>query len=624
MAVKNPKTYGDYWFAKQVEASEIFDEVKEQAFAPFFEAVLDQFSDIEDIPLSLVALMQNLKAPETAGFGGFALGVGVEMIDETLHTLMNPMMKMMGRSINRRALETWLTSTEANTLFRRDKIDRSYWDLITKSEGYETVIGKQKYQAEMPFPSIPDIITYARYHGDPNNPWSAVNDRIDIDAVDFPVWDWLALQRLNTLQIQTLFKRGLIDNTTTNYKLAEAGWRGEDIDYIKQTAWSVPNAMLWVQGNLHSGVGLSEILQNISKADINPLYAQTYLDGILTKPNPQDLIAYELRNDPNLSNLPKMLQRIGIHPEYTDIYKTLAYPIPPVADLITMAVREAFTPSVAAKFGQYQDFPDAFEQFAKMKGLTPEWAKRYWASHWSLPSARQGFEMLHRGVIDFGELDMLLRALDVMPFWRNKLTSIAYRRMTRVDIRRMYKMGVINQSDVLAAYLELGYNQSDAQRMTQFTVLWALPPHASITRSDILTAYKRRMIDRAEASQLLADMGENEFHRGFMLDAVDYKKALEVTDIRIKGIGNLYIEHIYDENKVIEELSKLDLPSDEINLLMEKWYFEIQGQTPRLWTNSQTLGFAKEGLITKDRAKAELKALGYDGEHINIYMESIL
>ena len=52
--------------------------------------------------------------------------------------------------------------------------------------------------------------------------------------------------------------------------------------------------------------------------------------------------------------------------------------------------------------------------------------------------------MLHRGVIDTAELDMLLRAQDVMPFWRDRLTAIAYRPLTRVDVRRMYKQGVLN------------------------------------------------------------------------------------------------------------------------------------------------------------------------------------
>ncbi|GAH92894.1 unnamed protein product, partial [marine sediment metagenome] len=87
-------------------------------------------------------------------------------------------------------------------------------------------------------------------------------------------------------------------------------------------------------------------------ADINPKYAQQYLDAILTKPASTDLVAYHLRKDPTLAELPIDLQKIGIHPDYLDVYKTLPYPIPPVADIITMAVREAFTPEIAARFGQ--------------------------------------------------------------------------------------------------------------------------------------------------------------------------------------------------------------------------------------------------------------------------------
>ncbi|GAI59226.1 unnamed protein product, partial [marine sediment metagenome] len=45
------------------------------------------------------------------------------------------------------------------------------------------------------------------------------------------------------------------------------------------------------------------------------------------------------------------------------LYKELAYQIPPVADIITMAVREAFTPDIAARFGQYQDFPSELEEW---------------------------------------------------------------------------------------------------------------------------------------------------------------------------------------------------------------------------------------------------------------------
>jgi hypothetical protein len=78
--------------------------------------------------------------------------------------------------------------------------------------------------------------------------------------------------------------------------------------------------------------------------------------------------------------------------------------------------------------------------------------------------------MLHRGIISRDDLFMLLRALDIMPFWRDKLINMAYTLFTRIDIRRMYNIGVMNEGDVKRAYLELGYNDYNANLMTQFVI----------------------------------------------------------------------------------------------------------------------------------------------------------
>jgi hypothetical protein len=135
-----------------------------------------------------------------------------------------------------------------------------------------------------------------------------------------------------------------------------------------------------------------------------------------------------------------------------------------------MAVREAFTPAIAARFGQYEDLPPDFVEWVGKKGLSKEWASRYWAAHWSLPSPQQGFEMLHRGVIGIDDVNMLMRALDIMPFWRDKLIQIAYRPLSRVDVRRMFALGVLNVSGVRRAYTDIGYNDYNADLMTQFTI----------------------------------------------------------------------------------------------------------------------------------------------------------
>lgn len=622
MAIDSPTTYGDYYWASQLEAQRLFDETIEGAVAPFLSGILADIPNLELLPTGVLNTLQALTAPKTAGMGGFALGVGVEMIDETLHTALNPAMRKLGRLINTGALETWLTSGQANLLYHRKKIIPELWDGILASEGYETVLRNFLYRSQQPYPSIPDLLLYSRHHGDPANVWGTVQAFVDIDPVDFPIWQWLSLQRLTTEQKQSLYKRGLLDESDFGQALARGGWSEDKRAYIKDLSYLIPNAMLLVQGDLQQGVDPAKIIEDISRADIHPNYAQQYLDAILTKPASLDLVAYELRQDPQLSDLPRKLQKIGIHPDYLDVYKTLAYPIPPIADLVTMAVREAFTPAIAAKFGQYEDFPPEFERWAMAKGVSKEWSERYWASHWALPSATQGFAMLHRGIIDDTELRMLLRALDVMPFWRDKLIKVAYRPLTRVDVRRMYKEGILDEAGVYKAYLDHGYSEDNAKAMTDFTVSYVLTQLSRFTSTDITNAYTKRMITNSEAGSLLRELNIRSEDVSYILSTADYKREWALTDSKISAIRNMYKRKQYDDNQARSELLKLDLPTEQVDVLMEQWWYEEKDEPVKTWTTAQTLGFMKAGFITQTRGRQELKDIGYDTEHIEVYMRS--
>ncbi|GAI15915.1 unnamed protein product, partial [marine sediment metagenome] len=444
-------------------------------------------------------------------------------------------------------------------LFARKKIDEGFFLERFRMGGFEPIEAKFQYESMRPYPSIPDFMLYGRYHGDPANLWGTLVDFIDIDPTDFKVWEWLNLQRLTTEHVQTLYKRGLLTEGDLYQELAQIGWSENHRELVKDLGYILPNAMLLVQGGLQQELDNEKIIESISRADIHPDYANTYMDAILTKPATIDLVAYELRTNPDLSDLYRKLGKIGIHPDYFDLYKTLAYPIPPVADLVTMAVREAFTPAIAEKFGQYEDFPPEFEEWAGKKGVSSEWAKRYWAAHWALPSATQGFAMLHRGIIDEGELNMLLRALDVMPFWRDKLVKVAYRPLTRVDVRRMYKEGILDEAGVYSAYLDHGYNEKNAQAMTDFTVSYVLTQQTKFTTRDVISAYSKRMITVSIARSLLRELGVRSANISFVISTADYKREWAFTEERIKGIRNMFKRKQYTDSKARAELLKLDI-----------------------------------------------------------------
>ena len=622
MGIESPATYSDWYWKNSVEAKEFFDEEIEDALSPYLRGIFADIPEIEVLPTGVQTFLTAMADPPSAGFGDLIKLTGGEFAAEILKDTIKPAMRIMERANNRRTRETWLTSQQANTLFRQGKITEDFWNLTVASEGYEDVLGRFLYDSEAPFPSIPDLILYARYHGDPESTWSLVQEFFDVPARDFPVWDWLNKQRLTTLQVHTLFRRGIITELEHNIQLAKIGWVVDDRDSITEIGWTIPNAMLLVQGDLFQEKPTKDILKDISFADINPAYAQQYLDAILTKPASQDIIDFELRKDPELTNLGKELKRIGIHENYTDLYKTLAYQIPPVGDIITMAVREAFTPAIAEKFGQYEDYPQALEEWAEKKGLAKEWSERYWAAHWSLPSAGQGFEMLHRGVITRTELDLLLRALDIMPFWREKLTGIAFRRLTRVDIRRMYGVGVLTEKEVYAAYIELGYNERDAKRMSDFTVKQILASQSKFTTRDIISAYTKYMISRSEVRSLLIDIGVKSENIDFIISTAEYKREWALTEAKISAIRNLFKREVYNPDKARSELLRLDMPSERVDVLMEQWFIDEKDKPPRFWTTAQTLSFVKEKLISLDRGMEELKKLGYDEEHIDVYLKA--
>jgi hypothetical protein len=208
--------------------------------------------------------------------------------------------------------------------------------------------------------------------------------------------------------------------------------------------------------------------------------------------------------------------------------KQAAQIIPPVQDLITMAVREVFTPEIAERFGQFEEFPKDFEKWAAKLGLSEDWSKNYWASHWVLPSPQMGFEMLHRRVISQDDLNMLLKSADVMPFWRDKIVDISYAPFTRVDIRRMHKTGVLNEQEVFESYQDIGYNEDKARRLTDFTLKLNKEKDVdddiellALTRTNIINFYADGLLDKAEATSMLRGLGLSAEATDLYLTSID-------------------------------------------------------------------------------------------------------
>jgi len=314
MSIESPTTYGEWYWHAGIEASSAFDETLEQALSPYLRGVLGDIPEISELPPGVQNILRVLGDPPTAGLGTFVLGAGAEFTAEMLKDALRPATNMLTRAINRRSLETWLTPQEAVVLNHRKKIDDDFFYLLTASAGYDKIMADFLHTSQDPFPAFPDLIRWARYQENPDNPQPVVMERYQIDHRDWEIWDWLSKQVLTTEHVQRLYVRDIFTEGEASYSLAQIGWAPEDRELVLRAGYALPNPMLLAQAGLLTEQRDEELLQNIAKAGIHPDYAQAYLDAIQTKPASQDVLRYLLRQDPSLSDAEAHLKRLGIHP----------------------------------------------------------------------------------------------------------------------------------------------------------------------------------------------------------------------------------------------------------------------------------------------------------------------
>lgn len=220
--------------------------------------------------------------------------------------------------------------------------------------------------------------------------------------------------------------------------------------------------------------------------------------------------AWYLRDKEREEEFSDELLRRGYPQEEIDKVKELLTMIPPVQDIIRMAVREAWREDFAEAWGTDQDYMPVVGEWAEKVGLSEDWIQKYWRAHWELPSVMMGYEMLHRGVITQDQLKELMRALDIMPGWRDKLIDISYNVFTRVDTRRMHKMGILDEAGVKTSYMEQGYDDTKAGQMTEFTIALNSEEEREATKTDILTAQTEGVLSRDESKEFLMMIGYQE------------------------------------------------------------------------------------------------------------------
>ena len=303
--------------------------------------------------------------------------------------------------------------------------------------------------------------------------------------------------------------------------------------------------------------------------------------------------------------------------------------IPPPQDMINWSAKEVFEPDAIEKYGLADEFDKLDLSLYAQAGVSPEQAKNYWMAHWQHPGLNTVQELLHR--TDFTEADFRewFRLVEIPPYWRDKLIEIAYSPFTRVDIRRMYREGVLTEAEVSKGYHDIGYDDWHAGKLTEWTVKYYSPEDTGedkevrdLTKAEILRGYEDKVIARETALNALMSLRYSENTAEFLLILRDVKIIEADTKEALTYIGNAYKLGILSDADMIAKLGKLDLRGEQQDYYVEK-FRRVDVQKMVIPSKADYKRWLKLKIITEPIFTDYLVKQGYAAEYIHYYVAEV-
>jgi len=341
--------------------------------------------------------------------------------------------------------------------------------------------------------------------------------------------------------------------------------------------------------------------------------------------DPQAVITAWRRDPVANAKLFADLKDLGWSDDRIETIKFITEVIPGVQDLIRMGVREAFDDDFARTWKTDAEFYKMPVDWAIKQGLSADWSKYYWRAHWDLPSPQQGFEMLHRDIISEVELDQLLAALDIMPGWRDKLIKMSWNVPTRVDIRRFFQMGVIDDARLRELYQAFGYHGVDLDNIVEFTKRYTSTEKTvtekELSKAEIIKGVKTGVISRLEGEDLIMDLGYTAEEAAYLL-AINIPPDEETAVVKARELTKADViaglkAAIITTGEAKPLLLELRYSSDDADFLLKIYQATISPpEDPRDKEASKAdiVKAVKMGLITPEDGYLMLQDIGFTPE----------
>lgn len=317
--------------------------------------------------------------------------------------------------------------------------------------------------------------------------------------------------------------------------------------------------------------------------------------------------------------LNRELNRLGWNPEDIPHLRKLFEHWPGADDLIRYAVRECYKPEQEWQDMLMTNYPESLEKDGAVVGLSPYWAKMAWKGHWVLPSITLAMEALHRGKLSSEDFKDLLIYHDLMPKYLEPIYAVSFKPLTRVDVRRMFAVGVIKtKEELISRYKDLGYDDTNAAYMADFTLAVESGIDRKKIMREIVSAYEKNLRDREWAVLQLAALQYDQDTIDKLLEWAQIDRDKRILDAAIRSIKARLRNDQINNLQAQMELGTLGLAPDQIDDYIAQWADEEANKVSQP-TPKDLAQMVAANVISGVEYLAQLRSRGYSDQHIKGY-----
>jgi Ca2+-binding EF-hand superfamily protein len=356
-------------------------------------------------------------------------------------------------------------------------------------------------------------------------------------------------------------------------------------------------------------------------------WGQLYWDVHWQEPDLYDLNQMLWRGLLTEEEYKNWLKYIGYEPSLWDKYLELTKRIPPASDLIEFVVKEAFP------LENLPPAPEEFTKYMKMQGYDEKWARAYWWVHWRMPSFEQLQKAFFRGIITEEEFKKYIVWWDYAPFARPGISKsdqeimyeLIWNMPDKLDIRWMLRWGIITQEEAKKLFAMTGIHPDWLDKVVEANFMNMFMDERTQLRNAVLGLYGDGYITEQEAREMLLASKFTPEEVDLLIQAYKWRREKDLNDLTLEYYKELLKKGIIDKGKFVGDLVQMGWDRERLERLAELLELKYQKidrvdetKDDRNRVRTQLVNMYKEGYITKDELRAELEALGYTADEIDL------